>query len=271
MNAMEARNAFLQAAGKKINAARKDLMATGVRNIDGFNVTAERILKSADNLYLTFSDGSGKFNDPVKAIYKGFSERPALGNVNNVAGIDVVDINIEATNQSILGYLSAERGLEQPSTKLWMGGLAAIRDATGGYKEGNWVNSQFRVMNKAIRNAVKGALQVATADEVGGKVFTLPAESLTDTITVTKKVDGETVTVGRVVDGNIYFNDGTKATLEGKVLTFDAAPTGLTVNYSLDRSQERDGAHTIALKPKTETVDITAQPRRIHLEQSYED
>lgn len=270
MNAFEQNAAYIQAAGKKIKAAQKDLMASGIRNIEGYQNTALRILTSANNLNLTFSCGNGQYNDPVKAIYRGFSERPGLGNVQNVNAVDVIDINIEATNQSILGYLVAERGLDKPTDTLWMAGLAAIKEQYG-YGENGWVNSQFRPMKNLIRDAVKGAVQEVEKADIPAEGLTLPKEALLDTIIVVKKdSEDKDVVFGRVVDGEIYFSDGSTGSLKNRVLKVTSSDN-FTVKYSLDRSQERDGAHTLKLKPKTETIQVVAQPRRIHLEQSYED
>jgi len=133
---------YMKLVGTKINASMNDIMKSGTRNVQGFMFSAERIRKSAENLFFRFSS---KYVDPVEALYTAFSERPGLSNVNNVMGVDVVDINIAATQQSILGYLSAERGMDKPVDTLWFQGLKDI--ATG-----KWVNRPYLPMDKKIRS-----------------------------------------------------------------------------------------------------------------------
>ena len=260
---------FMKKVGAKVSASMKDLAKTGNRNLRGVQFSAHRIIKSAENLFFQF--GSQQYSDPVEAIYKGFSERPGLSNVNNIAGIDVVDINIQATQQSVLGYISAERALDKPIDTLWFQGLKAL-NTVGGYEKGAWVNRPYMPMKNAIRNAVRGAFAEVKDLSSPVDLSTLPGKDgqvLMETLQIVNK-DGKTV--GKYVDGEVYFNDGaTSAKLEGTVLTVNGAASGYKLVVGIDKTTEKDGKNTLKLKPATETINVTAQPRRIALEQSYED
>lgn len=258
----EMHDKFMKEVGAKVLAAKNDIINSGKRSERGYQFSAERIITSAENLFFQMGGPNSKYNDPVKAIYQGFSEKPGLNNVGNIAGVDVVDVNIQATQQSILGYICAERGLDKPVDTLWFQGLKAINN--GKFKKNGWVNRPYQPMDKAIREAIKGTM-VEVKKGTDGK-YTLPTEAILDTMLITR----DNKVVGKYVNGEIYFNDGaTKATIENGVISVDG--TDVEIKVSLDRTQERDGAHTLKVKPATETIQVTAQPRRIHLEQSYED
>lgn len=269
---------FIKAVGAKVQAAMADIKKSGNRDERGFQFSATRIVQSAENLFFMYGGANSKYNDPVQAIYQGFSERPGLANTGNIAGVDVVDINIAATNQSVLGYLSAERGLDKPIDTLWFQGLKALADGNG-FSKNQWVNRPYMPMNKAIRRAIKGAMaEVVNGTEAGKVDFSKgvaladlvgkDGEVLLDTLQV---LDGNKV-IGKCVDGEIYFNNGTtSAEFENGVITFKNAPAGAKLVVGIDRTTEKDGKNTIKLKPATETIQVSAQPRRIHLEQSYED
>lgn len=273
MNTLNAYDKYVKAVGAKVTAAMKDITASGNRNIRGFQFSAERIIKSAKNLFHQFRV-NGQYNDPVKALYRGFSETPGLSNVGNVAGVDVVDINIAATQQSVLGYISAERGLDKPIDTLWFQGLKAMNEV-GGFAKGQWVNRPYLPMSRKIRNAVRGAFaEVNVAD--------LTTPTVKDVIAAVEakagqdgQINRETLQViagdkviGKYVDGDLFFTDGSTVDADGTI-SFKTA--GAKVIASIDKTTEKDGKNTLKVKPATETLQVSAKPRRIHLEQSYED
>jgi len=258
---MDKHEEYMKLVGAKINASMNDIMKSGNRNAQGFMFSAQRIRKAAENLFFRFS---ATYNDPVKALYKSFSERPGLSNVNNVAGVDVVDINIAATQQSILGYLSAERGMDKPIDTLWFQGLKDVAN-------GKWVNRPYLPMDKAIRNQLRGAFaEENVTSGTGIDLNTISNGSiLMDTIQV---VDTSThKVVGKYVDGEILFNEGSTATIVDGVVTITTASANYKLVVGIDKTTEKDGAHTLKVKPATETIQVVAQPRRIILNQSYED
>lgn len=264
VNLTDQHSKYMKAVGAKVSASMKDILKSGNRNTKGLQFSAQRIIQSAENLFF-----NKKFSDPVTAIYKGFSENVGLANTGNIAGVDVVDINIQATQQSVLGYLSAERGLDKPIDTLWFEGLKALADHTSGFKKGDWVNRPYMPMRKNIRNALRGAFAEV---KVGAEAIDLStiagkdAELLMNTLQV---VNADGKVVGKYVDGEIFFNDGaTTATIENGIVTFTGAKEGYKMIVGIDKTTEKDGKNTIKVKPATETLQVSAQPRRIHLEQS---
>ena len=127
-------------------------------------------------------------------------------------------------------------------------------------------------MRNNIRNARRGAVAEV---KVGAEAIDLStiagkdAELLMNTLQV---VNSDGKVVGKYVDGEIFFNDGaTTATIENGIVTFTGAKEGYKMIVGIDKTTEKDGKNTIKVKPATETLQVSAQPRRIHLEQSYED
>lgn len=271
LNMNDEYNKYIKSVGAKVNASLQDILKSGHRNLKGLQFSAQRITQSAGNLWL---QGAGK-TDAVKALYKGFSESTGLANTGNVAGVDVVDINIAATQKSILGYISAERGLEAPIQTLWFQGLKSMNEV-GGFNKNQWVNRPYMPMSRKIRNAVRGAFAevdvstitgdltskslIAAAEGVAGQDGKINKETL-------QVIAGDKV-IGKYVDGDILFNDGSKVDETG-VITL--ATEGAKIVAAIDKTTERDGKNTLKLNPANETMQIAAKARRIHLQQSFED
>jgi len=267
-------DSYMKTVGAKISDAMNDILKSGNRNMKGLQFSALRLRQSAENLFFKYSH-NGEYNDPVKAIYRGFSESTSLSNVGNIAGVDVVDINIAATQQSILGYISAERGMENPVQTLWFQGLKALNEV-GGFGKNHWVNNPYTPMSRKIRNAVRGAFAEVPVSEITGDVTV-------DTIIAAAEgkagregqINKETLQViagdkviGKYVDGEIYFTDGSKVDEDGKITI---ATEGAKIIAAIDKTTEKDGKNTLKMKPATETMQVAAKPRRIQLENSYED
>lgn len=260
---------FRDKVGAKLSAAKSRLMANGIRDGRGFNETADRIRKGAENLW--FSLGNDHY-EPVQAMYEAFSTRPGLGDTQNVRGVDIIDINILATQQSIMGYLSAERGMEKPVDVAFYQTLQSINNA-GGFAEGDTVFTPWAPISSSLNLGAN--IQAGTAEQDAVKFSRAP---------LAKK--GVTI---KAANGGIGTDDG-----KGNI-TWDLAPEGLTakatVNYEtgvvmlkgvaavniesataiLDRTAEKEGEGTLKVKPKTSTITIEAKPRRVILENSFED
>jgi len=260
---------FKDRVGAKLAAAKSRLMANGIRDGRGFNETADRIRKGAENLY--FSMGNDKF-EPVAAIFENFSSRPGMGDTANVKGVDIIDINILATQQSILGYLCAERGMDKPVDTAFYQTLQAINNA-GGFAEGDTVFTPWAPISNSLNLGAN--LQTGTVD--AGKITYTRAPLAKKGVTIV------------AANGGIGNDDG-----KGNI-TWDLPPKGLsaraTVNYEtgvvslpgvavaditsstaiLDRTAEKEGEGTLKVKPRTSAITIEAKPRRIILENSFED
>lgn len=273
ISTLNAYDKYMKAVGAKVSAAMKDITSSGNRNLKGFQFSAQRIIKSSQNLFHMFRK-NGQYNDPVKALYRGFSETPGLSNVGNVAGVDVVDINIQATQQSVLGYISAERGLDKPIDTLWFEGLKAMNEV-GGFFKGQWVNRPYLPMSRKIRNAVRGAFAEVNVADITDKTVKGVIAAAEAQAGVDGQVNRETIqivandkVIGKYVDGDLFFTDGSTVADNGTI-TF--ATAGAKVIAAIDKTTEKDGKNTLKVKPATETLQVAAKPRRIHLEQSYED
>jgi len=261
--------------GAKLTAARPRLMQNGIRDARGFNETADRIRKCADNFF--FSMGP-EHHDPVDAIYQSFSAKPGLGDVSNVRGVDIIDLNILATQQSIMGYLSAERGMEKPVDTAFYQTLTAINNA-GGFASGDTVFTPWAPISQSINLGAN----IQTGNVEAGKVSFSRAP-----IARARGTSGGGVVI-RTANGGIGQDDG-----KGNII-WDMAPEGLTakatVNYDtgivtlpgvaadgiesatcvLDRTAEKEGEGTLKVKPRTTSIMIEATPRRVILENSFED
>jgi hypothetical protein len=262
-------SSFRDTVGAKLTAAKGRLMANGIRNGRGFNETADRIRKGAENLY--FSLGNEHF-EPVSAMYEAFSERPGIGDTENVKGVDIIDINILATQQSIMGYLCAERGMDKRVDVAFYQTLQAMNNA-GGFAQGDTVFTPWAPISSSLN--LGAVIQSGTID--AGKVTFVRAPLAKKGVTIV------------AANGGIGTDDG-----KGNI-TWDLPPAGLTakatVNYetgvvslpgvaaadltsttaTLDRTAEKDGEGTLKVKPRTSSVTIEAEPRRVILENSFED
>jgi len=263
---------YMKAVGEKLSQAKSDIQKSGNRNIKGLQFSLSRIATSAENLY--FKMGSGMY-DPCEATFQAFSERPGMTNVGNVAGVDVVDINIAATQKSVMGYLTAERGMDKPIDTLWFQGLNAANNVS--YSKGESVFSPFTPINQKIRSALKNTFtQTVTA---AGNV-NVGAPVAPKTIQVTAfNASGDVV--GTAIDngsGAIMWSTPdvgvSTVNYETGVITVGAlggTVASVAVVAEKDKTVERDGANTLKVKPNVTTVNLIAEPRRIQLEQSFED
>jgi len=263
---------YMASVGKKLNEAMGDIKKSGNRNDKGLMFSLDRISKSAENLY--FKMGSNMY-DPCEATFQAFSERPGMTNVGNVAGVDVVDINIAATQKSVMGYLTAERGMDKPIDTLWFQGLNAVNNVE--YTAGDEVFNPFKPINAKIRDALKNTykhtLNAAGNAEAG--VALAPK-----TVTVTAFASDGTV-VGEGVDNgkgqimwstpNVAASTVNYATGVVTVGAFSGTVASVEVVAEKDKGIEKSGDHTLKVKPSTTTVNLVAEPRRIQLNQSFED
>ena len=272
MSIKETHDKYMATVGAKINAAQNDIRKSGNRDMQGLQFSAERIRKGAENLF--FQQGSSVF-EPVDSMFEAFAERPGLSNVDNVAGVDVVDINIAATQQSILGYLAAERGMDKPIDTLWFQTLNAKNAVS--YNAGETVFSPFAPVNKKIQKALRNDVEAAGTSNSDVKLGGALAKG---TVEVTV-LNGSSEVIATGTDngnGQILISDPSVVTTattvdyaSGTVHMGTFASGTAKIKARLDKGAEADGANTLKVKPQPTTINITAEPRRIQLEQSYED
>jgi len=272
--------AYMDKVGSKINDAKASLMANGQRTQEGFMYTAERLRQSASNFYFS---ASSTVNDPVEAMFTAFSERPGMSDVDNVAGVDLVDINIMATQQSVMSYLSVERAMDKPIDIAWYQKLIAINDA-GGFAKGEDVLNPYNPLPTKINLGAVVTSKDVAVDADGDVEIVLDAKPLVkkQVTIVAKDGTGAVVATGSDLkgDGVIYWDNGTAC--DSATVNYDTATVNLTGVVSsvaasltaagnIDRTSQGDGANTLKVKPKTETVTLVSKPNRIILENSFED
>jgi len=300
-NIIQDHDDFMASVNAKINAAQDDLMSAGNNDLVGFSHRADRLSKSAENLY--FSMGDDCF-DPVHAAFTYFSNKPGLNDVTNVAAVDIIDIGIQATRQSVMGYLTVERAMDKPIDVAWYQTLVAINNA-GGYKKDEAVFSPFSPISPSINlgptsqtiNFAATASASETAWTVSGDTYTLTFSGATaDKPLVAKSIqlvvkDGDTV-VATASDlkgmdeatklGTLYWDVASvckSATInyETGVITIVTNEAGaldtlkVSVKANIERTAQKSGANTLKVKPKTTTIQLIAKPNRIILENSFED
>lgn len=271
-------NDYMDNVGAKIEDAKASLM-NGVDE-QGFMYRAERIRQSATNFY--FSAEPGVF-EPVGAMFKSFSETPGLPDVDNVAGVDLVDINIMATQQSVMSYLSVERAMDKPTDIAWYQKLVAINDA-GGFTKGEDVLNPYSPLPTKINLGAVVTTKDAAVDSDGDVTIQLDAKPIVkkQVTIVAKDASGEVVATGSDLkgDGVIYWDNGTAC--DSATVNYDTATINLTsvvstvaasisATANIERTSQADGANTLKVKPKTDTTVLTAKPNRIIMENSFEE
>ena len=258
---------FTNKIGAKLNAAQPYFRKSGIRNDRGVMWTTSRIMESSKNLY--FSLG-GDVHEPVNAIFKNFSDAPGLNDVRNVEGVDVVDINIQATLKSVMSYLTVERPMSKPTDTAWYQSLVAVNNA-GGFKKGDKVFNPFSPISSKLNlgRFLKDA-------ELSGSTGKFNGPIAKGTVVVTVGVGDEAVHGTDVKgDGKLLWdgaNTCTAATIDyetGTVTVTGVTPTKITASPA--RTSEYDGASTLKVKPQTDNIMIKSQPNRIILENSFED
>jgi hypothetical protein len=295
---------YMRGVNAKVNAAKEDLMKAGNKDLRGFSETAERLTKSAENLY--FSMGDDCF-DPVNSVFTYFSNKPGLNDVTNVAAVDIIDLSIQATRQSVMGYLSAERAMDKPIDVAWFQTLVAMNDVSG-YVKDEKVFSPFSPIDKKINlGPVSQVTEIAVADltpttdpDDGSQVYKIEVSGVdADKPLVAKSITLElgTGTADAFVaestaqdlkgmndedkkEGTLYWEGTSPCTsaiikYESGVITLkaDAALTAETIRISskIERTAQKSGANTLKVKPKVATIQLVAKPNRIILENSFED
>jgi len=277
------KNEYMELVGAKINVAKADLMSAN-RNERGFMETADRIRQGAENLYFALG---AEVHEPVSAMFNAFSERPGLNDVTNVAAVDIIDIGIQATQQSIMGYLSAERAMAKPVDVAWYQGLVSMNNA-GGFTKGQDVFSPFSPMSASINlgSVVTTGEIEAGATATATATITLPKTPLVKkgvALVASLGVDGTVVATGTDLkgDGIIYWDNGSACTsavvdYNTGIITItgladNTVITKIVATANIDRTSQADGSSTLKVKPQTKDIKLISKPNRIILENSYED
>ena len=296
---------YMRGVNAKVNAAKEDLMNAGNKDLRGFSETAERITKSAENLY--FSMGDQCF-DPVNSAFTYFSNKPGLNDVTNVAAVDIIDLSIQATRQSVMGYLSAERAMDKPIDVAWFQTLVAMNEVSD-YKKDETVFSPFSPINKKINLGPVSQVQTVTLstptqETIGSTTYYVYTVTLSG-VDADKPLVAKSITLELgTEDGSGNFtasstaqdlkgmNDENKK--EGTLYWIGTSPcTSAIVKYEsgvitlkstealeatlvrvaskIERTAQKSGANTLKVKPQVATIQLVAKPNRIIMENSFED
>lgn len=264
---------FLDSATSKLNKAQGFLMKSGQRDYMGYLETRNRILTTAHNFE---NSGYGSYNEPLKSIFRGFSEAHSdfsegagLNSVANTYGIDVVDISILTSVKSFMPYLAVDRGMSKPKDLLTYQKLIAVNEA-GGLKKGEVAVDPFAPIN---RN-----LALSRTDAKVEETLTAGETSLTVAFPIAKgKVrasyngvlggdyngDGKMLWQGAGVDVTIDYSEGTLSVAA-------AAANDIKFEIYPDRTSEVSGANTLKLRAESDSIQIEAETNRVILESSME-
>lgn len=253
-------------AERKVSRARNFLMRG--RNAQGYLETRNRILTTARNYELT---GQGYGWEPMKSVFRGFSEGPGLNAVANTTGIDVVDISIITAVRSFLPYLAVDRGMAKPTDLLTYQLLEAVNDA-GGLKKGEFAVDPFAPINRNLslsRSAAKAEETVSAGTTTLTVAFPIAKGKTRATFDGT--VLGEDVRG----DGKIYWAGPTDVSVtidysEGTIKLDKASAKDIVFEIYPDTTSEIQGTNTLKLRPTTKNITVTAEPNRVILETSME-
>ena len=241
--------------------------------------------------------------DPVHAAFTYFSNKPGLNDVTNVAAVDIIDIGIQATRQSVMGYLTVERAMDKPVDIAWYQTLIALNNA-GGYNKDEQVFSPFSPISPKI-NLGPTSQTMTFAATAGDNVTAWTADSTTYTLTFSGATADKPL-VARSIKLVVLSGDTEVATASDlKGVTDEDKHTGIlywdvasicksaVINYetgvitlvsnsdlsaytvkvtaNIERTAQKSGANTLKVKPKTTTIQLVAKPNRIILENSFEE
>lgn len=268
--------------GHKLNKYKDRLIVSGARSADaGFSYTANRIMQSAENLFFSMSED---VNDPVDAMFAGFSSRPGFSDVENVAAVNVVDISIISTINSIMGYTAVERPMSTPIDTIFWDNLVAANSA-GGFSAGDTVVDPFKPYPTNIDLGASSAAKVVTpTDSIQESVeVSLDADVLPGTVTIVATLADASVATGSDLrrDGIIYFSNGSavasatvdyatgKVTLKG--VAANTVADKIAVSATIDTIADSTGDSTLKVKQKLNHATVTSSPKRIILDTAVED
>ena len=296
----------MRTAAKKINFAKKSLMAKG-RDEQGFSYTADRILTSIQNFMDSGSTTKFALSDAIANGFaqtmKNFSNKKnfSASDLASVQDVDVADIAIASTIASHgLTYIAMERAMDATGQNITFQGLKAVNSAAG-YTAGAKVIDPRTAIAPVVDFSRNGAREEASTDlttinasEMNIEAVMSPAGPVVLGETKVYIIETAQVGTGTPVlvaydtgkdnadaNGDVKlvltkggFIDEVKVNLNtGKLTAKSLANLStytLIVNRCHDRIAESDGANTLKLKPYMESAQLTATENRVILQSSVE-
>lgn len=266
---------YLQHSTDMSVARMADRIAQSVSNFDHVN-DAMQAYSGLEGIYTL--DASARNYDAQMAAAQGkdFSAGPGMNaGASTTRGVDVVDMTLIATVQSVLPTLAVDFGMAKPTDVLAYQGLVAVNEH-GEVAAGDDVVTPFKPLNYKAVTSIKGAIldaEVASVTAGTPSVTDLGAPIARGTVRVILN-DG---TEGSDVkgDGDVYFLGA--STVAGKVdyeagtVTLTGTATAkITISANADMSSESDGAHTLRLKPVIKKITVDAVQNAVTLENNIE-
>ena len=294
----------LETTAKKLERSKEKLLKHGnfsVRDANGFNYTANRILTGVKNMSYSGFDSLGNPTYAIEnAIPKGINmnfsavtgqENFSANDVNNAGDMDVANIAIAGAISSwALTFIAAERSMDALTKNVTFQGLTVINTA-GGFNAGDVAYDPRKAISPFVNLGRSAGIRTfsdvaASGDSITGnkpikagltkiyKNFGTPAQVLVGFIQANPLTDANVTGYDEIVfTRDVGFTDGLKINLADGSLVFTAGTVDstLTFEFCIDRGQERDGATTLKVKPRIVNTLLTAQRNGLILENNVID
>lgn len=246
-------------------ARMTDRIANSVCNFEKTNDIA-----NAYNVDIYPLDVACKNFDASSRDFAAGDAGASVDGFEGVRGVDVVDMTLIATVQSMLPHLAVDFGMQKPTDVLAYQALVAV-DNHGTVKEGDSVVNPYKPLNPNATSSMLGVTLDSKTSAAGAVDLGAPVARGTVRVTLQSGVVGEDVKG----DGNIYFMgvSDVSATVDylNGIVTITGTPSGeLTITANPDMSSENDGANTLRLKPVMKKITVDAVQHAINLENNIE-
>ena len=248
-------------------------------SVDNFNTASNAMSGAGDGVY-TVDFSINNYN--TNATARDFSGIPgaAHSGAEGVRGVDVIDMTVIATVQSMIPTLAVDFGMSKPTDVITYQKLVAV-DAHGNIAAGEDVINPFKPINSKATTSVLGITldantTVGTGETEGSLSLNAPVIPGSVKVTITDGAIGEDVTR----DGTIYFLSGaTKGILTANVdyatgdISYtceDTCTAALSASANPDMSGESDGTNTLRLTPQAFKITVDAVQHSVNLVNNIE-
>lgn len=245
-------------------ARMTDRIANSVMNLNNLNEAS-----SAYGVELYPLDASCRNFD---ASAKDFSAGAGMstGGYSSVRGVDIVDMTLIASVQSMLPVIAVDFGMTKPTDVMTYQGLVAVNDH-GDVRSGDDVVMPYKPLNYKAVTSIKGVTLEGSTSAEGAVDLGAPIARGSVRVTLNSGVVGEDIKG----DGNIYFLGVSDVSAEvdyaNGTVTITGTPSAeLTVTAHPDMSSETDGANTLRLRPVMKKITVEAIQNSVILENNIE-
>jgi len=255
-----------------------------VRDDKGLIYTFNLIGKVAENYY--YMVNSVDKIDAVDGMFRLFSNMPGMANVRNVETVTAIDVTIAALVKSFIPFLAIERGLDAPSAQVYYRDIVALNTA-GGVNAGDIVRGNFLAPNENV-NLGRQLLNLnPVAGNGGPATINVGYPIIPGTVNIVSKDSANPTKINYTAsdikkDGKAYGIPGNN--------NGDPIPT-ITINYStgtinisninngatvyvsvaIDTTGEEDGANTLKVTSKRNSILLETENIRLIDQESIEE